>query len=950
LSMMFAYMIIAGLVVLLCSVAGAESKSAVVIENSFIKYEIDSLGRSLHFIDKKTGVDYCSSNAAFASVKKDGKEYPASKVTEANGRITVEFGDSGISAVLLAKNMMNHTLLEVVSVSTEQIDSLMFLNVSLTLKADPKEKFAATAMALNLQTKVNELPGPTNKLQAECLPRFGLKGAQVAILACPIERMRGIMKLIVAAAPDLPHSNVGGPFAMDAVMNRESYILDWDGMTESTVDDWIKVAKKIGIKQFDFNAGVMLRYGDLVPKADMYPKGYESLKNVIDKLHAAGIKAGLHTYACFIAKDSKYVTPIPDPRLAKDATFTLAAPITADASTVVVNESTENMKMTVGFFAGNSVTLQIDDELIVYKGVSKTAPFTFTDCERGAHGTKAVAHSASAKVHHLKEMFFLFAPDHESTMLAEIAHVTADVYNRCGFDMIYLDAIDGMYVLSGAADAWHYASLFTFEIAKNLKRPALMEMSDMHHLFWYVRSRMGAWDVAMRGQKSLVDAHAMSNRVFKQKFLPTQLGWYIVYPWQGVQPERTFPDEIEYLCAKALATDSGLSFWKTFTPESFFKSTDWDRMSGIIRQYEELKLSNHFPESIKKKIAEIGKEFKLEKTPRGKWQFVPVEYSKHKVQGLEGEWKLNNQFSTQPLKVRIEVQKIAAPYDSPDGFTLLDFSKPDELTERTSAENVAAEIAASTAQVKTQSPSGQFTALSSRDGRVGAWTKFKHVLTPEGDFKEPKALGLWVYGDGSGEIINIQLQSPAYVGLATQDHYLTVDFSGWRYFDLIESEGRTIANYEWPYSSRFEDWETKPGPVLNSVYPTYITPLNYGHIEAVSVWYNNLPCGKQVDCFLSPIKALPLRDTKIKNPSITVAGSKIAFPVEMESGSYIEFHSMEDCKIYNRDNELVGTIKPTGNLPALVKGENSVQFICEPLSDSNVRVEVTLITEGVAVK
>lgn len=923
--------------------AGAFSGSTVKIEDSYFKYEIGSDGRNLHFINKATGKDYYRlPGTAFAGIKKAGREYPSTKVSNANGRVTVEFGDSGVSAVLQVKIEKSYVTLEVLSVS-EQVECLTFLDIPLT--GDPEGRFVASAMALNLKTKVVDLPGPMDNLQAACYSHFGLAGAKVAIVACPLSRMRSIMKTVVSAAPDLPHSNIGGPWAMDAQINRGSYMLEGDGITTENVNDWIRVAKTLGITQYDFNIGVTMRYGDFLPNPKKYPKGFESVKAVIDRLHSAGIKAGLHTYSCFVAKESKYVSPVPDPRLAKDATFTLAESLTSDATTVTVAESTEKMTTTLGFFAGNSVTIQIDDELITYSGISKNAPYGFTGCVRGACGTKATAHAASAKVHHLKEMFFLFAPDPDSTMLAEVAQNTADTYNACGFDMIYLDAIDGMYVLSAPEDTWHYASEFVFDIAKRLNRPALMEMSDMHHLFWYVRSRMGAWDVPFRGQKSLIAAHTIANKGYQQKFLPTQLGWWLAFTYNGIQPERSFSDDVEYLCGKSLAYDSGLSFVEAFTLESFFKSQNWLRLAGIIRQYEELRLRNYFPESVKKKLAVRGDEFTLEQAKKGLWQFIPVKYSKTKVQGSTGQWYCMNNCTKQPLRVRIEALKVAAPYDSSDGVTLLDFSKPEELIEMISADNVKANLTASTLQLKVGSVSGCMTALNSRKDGIGAYSKIGRILSPEIDLKEPRALGLWVYGDGNGEIINIQLKSPAYVGLAYQDHYITVDFTGWRYFELVEAEGRRIAEYEWPYTPRYEDWDAKPQQVLSSVYPTYITPLNYNHIDAISVWYNNLPKGNNVECYLSPIKALPALDAKIKNPSITIAGRKIMFPVELDSGSYIEFVSMTDCKVYSSNGDLIGDVKPVGEVPVLEAGKNMIDYNCE-VPGGDGRVEVTVIGRG----
>src|SRR5208282_2090494 len=169
------------------------------------------------------------------------------------------------------------------------------------------------------------------------------------------------------------------------------------------------------------------------PNPATYPRGRASLKAVIDRLHAAGIAAGLHTSAFFMDESCPWVTPTPDPRLGKDATFTLAEPLTAEASTVSVVEPTKAMSNITGFFVRNSVTFQIEDELIKYAGASKAPPYAFTDCQRGTFGTRAAPHARGAKVQHLKECFGLFVPDGDSTLLSEVAAHTAETFNECGF-------------------------------------------------------------------------------------------------------------------------------------------------------------------------------------------------------------------------------------------------------------------------------------------------------------------------------------------------------------------------------------------------------------------------------------------------------------------------------------------------------------------------------------
>src|SRR6185503_1759571 len=213
------------------------------------------------------------------------------------------------------------------------------------------------AMALNLQTLVTDFPQPNSRLKASCFPRFGFAGAEVALVACPAGEVRKVMQQVVTEAPELPKSRLGGPWAWDAPATRGSYLFDFGNLNEQTVDDWIKLVQSLGFNQIDFHGGRSFRFGDCRVNPDVFPRGREGFKAAIDKLHAAGISAGLHTYAFFIDKKTDWVTPVPDPRLAKVATLTLAEELSADSAIVPVVESTEAMSTVAGFFVRNSVTL-----------------------------------------------------------------------------------------------------------------------------------------------------------------------------------------------------------------------------------------------------------------------------------------------------------------------------------------------------------------------------------------------------------------------------------------------------------------------------------------------------------------------------------------------------------------------------------------------------------------
>src|SRR5262249_356469 len=131
-------------------------------------------------------------------------------------------------------------------------------------------------------------------------------------------------------------------------------------------------------------------------------------------------------------------------------------------------------------------------------------------------------------------------------------------------------------------------------------------------------------------------------------FLPSQLGWWAVFPFSGVQPERTFPDTIEYLCGKALGYDSGLSLIRGFSPNLYFDSYDSQRLGHIVKDYESLRHAKYFSESIRAKLRELGSEFTLEQTSSDQWQVRPVRYDSHKVDMLDTRsvtWTVNNSFA-----------------------------------------------------------------------------------------------------------------------------------------------------------------------------------------------------------------------------------------------------------------------------------------------------------------
>jgi len=129
-------------------------------------------------------------------------------------------------------------------------------------------------------------------------------------------------------------------------------------------------------------------------------------------------------------------------------------------------------------------------------------------------------------------------------------------------------------------------------------------------------------------------------------------------------------------------------------------------------------------------------------------------------------------------------------------------------------------------------------------------------------------------------VLNIQLGCPRHFD-STADHYVVIDFRGWRYFELIEPEGDRFEDYSWPYG--------------RCVYKVYREFLDYGQIE---------------------------------------------------SGCYLEFRSMDDCKLYSPQGHVLAAVHPQGPAPVLAAGENRIEFTCTPTAGLRARAHVTIIGQA----
>jgi hypothetical protein len=912
------------------------SSNLVTLENSFARLSLDELGNVVSIFDKSSKAELCADKRPFAVLVKDGKSFPLSACsfskTRNGGKLLFRFADANASVAIDVSVKQRYFVFKVAEVSGSNISEIVFAqiyvkqskNVSHMVGMVGDEQFSFCMRALNLQTNVR-VSGKPATLAAICYSNYGFKGAGVALVASPTNRVRDVLKEVVKNEGIL-HTPLGGPFALDAKENRLSYV--FATVSEGNVDEWISLAKKSGLSIIHF-IGWEKSYGHYEPRNDLFPNGLLGMKRVVEKIHAAGLKAGLHILTAFISPHDPYVTPIPDKRLAKRKTFTLAKPISEKDEVIFVNEKPEDMDV-IWAYASRGNVLQIDDELVQYSGYSQEPPYRFFGCKRGAFGTKASAHEAGTKVHYLYSYYGAFYPDENSTLLDEIADRIANVVNECGFDMIYQDGAEA------TPGGWYGVAKMRAAIVKRLKRPVRVEASEWGYHSWTFHSCIGAWDHPCWGLKRFVDIHCSELETYRRiHLLPGQLGWWVIL---GPTPDydAETPDEMEYLLCKALGYDAPISLQGVSVGGRPWNARQ-DEYLAMIGKYERLRLANYFSEAIKSELRKPGKEFRLVQAKDKTWQFLPTQYIKHKVTGLEdgsNKWVIDNQFEPQPLEVRIKALYAAMPYDSPDSIVIADFTRDGEFKVTGSAQGVKCGFTLTKEQVKVGNASGLFFAQNEGAQPKGSWARITKSFSPPIDLSKQGAIALWIYGDGKGEILNFQLRDlPQYYHGTYSDHYVDVNFVGWRYFELLlrERDAERYVDYAWPYAG---------------VYQIFRTPLVKHAICELNIYLNNIPQGEEARCYISPIRAVPIAKVKLSNPSISVNGKRIVFPVTLESGQSIEFKPPSDCKVYDERGELIATLKPIGETPTITRGRNFVAFDCEPTKGFSARAEVTVVLTG----
>lgn len=908
---------------------------AATFKNRRATLAIDVRGRVASLRSKTSGRELLARPQELVSARlKDGRRITARKASFANGALTFEFSRGQGAAVLAVDTRPDFFTFTIRSLSVRDVTALTFFNLPVAaakyvggmanMLSDDADAVCLRGYELPVEMAVG---GSPIGLSVWSTAEHGLTGWRAGLAAGPKTEMPAMLRAMAAEA-GVPISKLGGPWSLGAEANRGSYL--FADLSLASVDDWIEVARRGGFTHIHIH-GWWDTLGHYGVNTNLFPKGLADMKDAVARIHEAGLKAGIHTLTACIEPRDAWVTPEASPRLIAAASYTLARPMTPADTVIYVNEKPVAQHDVVFTYMGNGNAIRIGTEIVQYSEVVAEPPYAFAKCERGAFKTRPAAHAAGDRADYLQQRYIAFYPEPGSPLADDLADHIANVFNTCQLDQIYFDGSEGMMSRYGI-DFMRHA------IFKRLRGEVLAEASAHGAHNWWFHSRLGAWDHPVWAAKRFHDLHIASAAKYRDSdLLEPQLGW-----WAPRQPSPQarghFLDEMEYFGAKNLGLDSAMSIQGvnvSHHPLGFHL----ERQFTVLGWYEQLRLARYFDAQTVARVAVPGDEFRLRQDPDGAWKFTPVKMSAHRISALGNgseRWTSQNPFAEQPVAARIEALYSVAPYDDPKRVCVTDFADLAAFRQTSSSGEVSLRLEAATGETRGGGRNLRLHAENKGAARRGAWGKAGLSFpAPYRSLSGAGALGVWVKGDGKGALLNIQLGTPREYMSALSDHYVTLDFTGWRYVELLmrERDVEQMSAYQWPYGGNYD---------------IYRNPLDMAHISEVNLYLNNLPPGDSTEVIVSPIIALAVMPAKLKNPTLTLNGRKLTLPVTLHSGDYLEAEPTGDCAHYNDKGDLLALIRPAtaADWPVLRSGDNAVAFDCERPAGASARAEVTVNASG----
>jgi hypothetical protein len=898
-------------------------------ENNFAQFTISSASAVVSLLDKSSGQEWLqpgktSGASAFAIARAKGHSIASTAIARDGDTFKVQFGKSDVEADLHITARSNYFVFDLLAVRGDGVEELSF--AKLPVKSAPHssgilnvkwdDEFTVCLMALD--QKLETSFGPNGSLQCATTPEFGLAGHKAALIAVPTTNFNNVVHEVEKDFK-IPHATIDGQWAKTSEAVRRSYL--FVNLTEENADEIIRLAKLGGFSTILIYSGTWSTSNGSYPiNTKNFPGGEASLKAVVEKCHAAGLKVGIHTLTSFIAKNDPLVRPKPDSRLLKDGEAILANDLDANAKEISTTSALKNFPGESSYYGERGgMDVQIDDEIIRYESVGGKNSAQILNCTRGINGTRAATHKAGAKIFHLAQRYNSYLADLRSTLKDEIAERIAGVINRCKLDMIYFD---GGEVNSANGPNWYWVGVQQSAVFSRVKRDLLAQGSGRTAWTWHVFSRGTCDDFAALAPKQFLDFHKIADswNAYHNAFLPAELGWW---GFLSATPDHpaTMPDEVEFYATRMLALDSAVSLETRLA--DLKKNGRTEELLQLLGDYEKLRLSRAVPISLREKLR-TG-EWHATRDANGDWKFQPVKYDSQRAQ-IPAKFAITNSFASQPLRFRIQVAPELAPIGDDKNIPLLKPKTPLKIPLPDANAAMPGALAQRFVFAKAAGDEASALMVGATDSKAGKLRgKFRDLV-----HHRALAVRIEVEDIGSGNespaVLNVQLESD---GKRFRDHYIDLNFTGERTIILPEPTAeRMLAEFR-PKAANYS-------------FKLAGYTFNYERIVALNLRWMRLPNGKLPRCKISLVEALAESDDALENPRIILGEKTFPISAKLQTGDYAEFLDGDSIRIFDANGAQKQTVAAPKTIPVFKNGIHEIKLEAE----NSAPVKMTLVTLG----
>ena len=475
---------------------------------------------------------------------------------------------------------------------------------------------------------------PSNKpnhIQVQPLPGVDYIGSKIALWGAPDSiALMTVIKNIVQSE-GLPYVTVNGKWVKDPA----AYIPDV-ATAGNNYDSIISYTKQLGFKAiqledmqyFGVNRGDSgyIDGASFQNKPLAFTAGNKSQKEFTDVSNPLGIWAGRHTITTSLRNGTKDVSPIPSNNLCYQVKTALAKATTTIDTNIEV--SSPDYLNEIGSWEGHTESLniiKIDSELIYYKGISQTAPYTLQNVVRGYWGTKPTVHQPGDTMYKL-QVAIGFGYDGvipNMQLQDSIAAYYADVAYING---LYYADWDGQEFLFNQGHGYYAVKHFhrkLFERAASYHLPylrimgaTLSEGSWHYQSVWNVGGGTNMYDLSTRKWGSSTSEGKDMRDVAYSNYFPATFGMNF--------PIDSSSKLADYEHIEAISVGVGVTYQISLAKPAVEACPNKYEIFATIKTWENARAANAFTRTVKKLLANPANNWHIKQVDNNNWQLYPV--------------------------------------------------------------------------------------------------------------------------------------------------------------------------------------------------------------------------------------------------------------------------------------------------------------------------------------